>query len=285
MSTEQFIIALFIKVDDAMRDVPKHPQAAHYPSELPTLALLFVLKGIGERPFYRWLRRDCLPLFPKSPDRTRLFRLFVAHQGGTDRFLAMPTMLGVADTYGIEFIHPWREGRTPDQIGKKGMGNHRWIVGGKVALVLNQWGLVSAWECATANVHDTTFQPLVAQFAEELIVLIDSGFHAADGDPANLKIFHKGEWNERTMVETVLSMLTVVCYCKHMRHRVWRSFRAHPAAMMAAFNVLVRWDGLKPDEHGRIHLAIAQFSLSINSHQWSNSRRLHVPMRHSGRCR
>ncbi len=45
MYTEEFIIALFIKVDDAMGDVPKHPQAALYPSELVTLALLYALRG------------------------------------------------------------------------------------------------------------------------------------------------------------------------------------------------------------------------------------------------
>lgn len=261
MSTEEFIIGLFIRVDEQMAAVAKHPQASLYPSELVTLALLFALKGVGERPFYRWLVRDCLPLFPTLPERTRLFRLFVAHQDWTDRFLAAPTVLGVADSYGIEFIHPWREGRTPAQIGKKGISNHRWIVGGKLALVLNQWGLVSAWECATANVHDTTFQPLVAQFAEEMIVLTDGGFHAAAGDPVNMLVCHKGEWNVRMMVETVLSMLSVVCHFKHMRHRVWRSFQAHLAAAMAVFNLLVAWHGLKPDDEGRLHLSIAEFSL------------------------
>ncbi len=261
MSTEEFIIGLFIRVDEQMAEVAKHPQSSLYPSELVTLALLYALKGVGERPFYRWLVRDCLPLFPKLPERTRLFRLFVAHRDWTDRFLAAPTVLGVADSYGIELIHPWREGRTPAQIGTKGMSNHRWIVGGKLAFVLNQWGLVSAWECGTANVHDQTFPPLVARFVEEMIVLTDSGFHAAAGDPANMKVCHKGEGNVRMMVETVLSMLTVVCHCKHMRHRLWASFQAHLAAAMALFNLLAAWHGLTPDKAGRIHLSIAEFSL------------------------
>lgn len=178
MSTEEFTIGLFCRVDDAMHAVPKHPQAVLYPSELATLALLFALKGVGGRAYYRWLVRDLASLFPALPERTRLFRLFTAHHAWVDYFLATPTVLGVADTYGIELIHPWREGRSPRQIGRKGMSNHRWIVGGKLALVLNQWGGVAAWDCATANVHDTTFQPLVARFAEEMIVLVDSGFHA-----------------------------------------------------------------------------------------------------------
>jgi hypothetical protein len=36
------------------------------------------------------------------------------------------------DTYGIELIHPMREGRSPQHIGRKGLSNHRWIVGGKL---------------------------------------------------------------------------------------------------------------------------------------------------------
>jgi hypothetical protein len=261
MSTEEFIIALFCRADDRLGDLPKHPQAVLYPSEVVTLALLFALKGVGERAFYRWLVRDLVPLFPALPERTRLFRLFHTHQEWIVPFMAEPTVLGVADTYGIELIHPWREGRSPRQIGKKGMSNHRWIVGGKLALVRNQWGLVAAWDCATANVHDPTFQPLVARFAEEMVVLADNGFHAQTGDPANLKVCHKGEWNDRMGVETVLSMLTVVCHTKQMHHRLWAAFRAHLGWLMAVFNVLVQWHGLTPDDEGRIRLSIAAFSL------------------------
>jgi hypothetical protein len=261
MSTEQFIIALFIKVDDAMRDVPKHPQAALYPSELVTLALLYALKGGGARAFYRWLTRDYRPLFPHLPERTRLLRLFVIHADWADRFLAAPTVLGVADSYGIEFIHPRRQGRSAQQLGKKGLSNHRWIVGGKLALVLNQWGLVAAWDCATANVHDSTFHPLIARFAEEMIVLTDAHFHAKAGDPPNMKVCPPRTWNVRMVVETVLSLVTTVCHAKRVRHRLWTAFQARLAWLLAIFNLLAQWHGLKPDTEGRIHLTIAEFSL------------------------
>src|SRR3990170_1366879 len=102
MTTIDFITILFCKVDDAMRAVPKHPQAKLYPSEIVTLGLLFALKGVGERAFYRWLTRDYRSLFPQLPERTRLFRLFKTHRAWTDRFLAQPSLLGVADTFGIE---------------------------------------------------------------------------------------------------------------------------------------------------------------------------------------
>lgn len=261
MSSEEFIIALFIRVDDTMADTPKHSQSLLYPSELVTLALLFALKGVGERAFYRWLVRDYRPLFPALPERTRLFRLFVAHQAWIDHFLAAPSVLGIADTYGVELIHPRREGRSGRQIGKKGLSNRRWIVGGKLALVLNQTGLVTAWDCASANVYDATFHPLVARFAEEMVVLVDSGFHAAAGDPVNMKVCRRGTWNDRMTVETVLSMLTTICHVKRMRHRLWECFRAHLGWLMALFNILVQWHGLVPDKEGRIHLSIAEFSL------------------------
>src|SRR5215470_11777953 len=101
MTTPDFIIALFDAVDQEMLDVPKHPEAKLSPSAVVTLALLFAVKGGGMRAFYRWLTRDSLPLFPQMPERTRLARLFKTHTTWTARFLAAPTVLGVADTYGI----------------------------------------------------------------------------------------------------------------------------------------------------------------------------------------
>jgi hypothetical protein len=260
MTTQDFIMTLFCQVDDQMVDVPKHPNAKLYPSEVVTLALLFAIKGVGGRAFYRWLTRDYHAWFPQVPERTRLFRLFKTHTVWTARFLAAPTVLGVADSYGIELVHPMREGRSPHQIGKKGQSNHRWIVGGKLGFVLNQWGLICAWDCATANVYDAHFHPLIAQFDHRMIVLTDTGFHAKTGDPANMKICARGTWNVRMLVETVLSMLTTVFHCKKMYHRVWVYFRAHLAWVMAAFNILAQWT-LEVDDYGMVHMSIAEFSL------------------------
>src|SRR5262249_22332611 len=216
---------------------------------------------MGNRPFYRWLARDYRALFPRLPERTRLFRLLKTHQDWTQVFLAAPTVLGGIDTYGIELIHPIREGRSPQQIGRKGVSNHRWIVGGKLCLLLNQWGLIVGWACATANVPDNTFQWLIRQFEERMIVLSDTGFHAAAGDPTNLKLCPRGEWEDRMLVETVLSMLTLVCHFKKVMHRGWEYFQARLAFTMAAFNVLVQWHGLLPTASGFVPLSIAEFSL------------------------
>ena len=54
--------------------------------------------------------------------------------------MADHSLLGLADSYGIELIHPRREGRTEEQIGRKGLSNRRWIVGGKLCFVLNHLG-------------------------------------------------------------------------------------------------------------------------------------------------
>ena len=261
MTTEDFITELFCKVHDQMRDLPKHSQANLWPSEVTAIGLLHAIKGTGNRAFYRWLEQNHRDMFPGLPDRTRLFRLLRRHQDWCNAFLAPPSLLGVIDSYGVELIHPAREGRSPSQIGKKGKSNYRWIVGGKLCLVLNHLGLVTAWDCATANVHDTHFQPLVAQFEEQMVVFADLGFHAKEGDPPNLKLCRRGQWNQRMLVETVLSMLTQVWHLKKVAHRVWDYFRARLAFTMAAFNLVVQWQGLKPDNQGFVHLSIAEVTL------------------------
>src|SRR6516164_8618898 len=260
-TTIEFITALFCQVDDHLAGLPKHPEAHLWPSEVVTLRLLNALKGVGNRSFYRWLTRDYRPLFPGLPERTRLFRLLTTHQAWTRAFLATPTVLGGIDTYGIELIHPMREGRRPQQIGRKGLSNHRWIVGGKLCLLLNQWGLIVGWACATAHVADNTFQWLMQQVDGRMIVLSDTGFHAAAGEPANLKLCQRGEWEDRMLVETVLSMLTVVCHFKKVMHRVWAYFQARLAFTMAVFDILVQWHGLQPNASGFVPLSIAGFSL------------------------
>ncbi len=264
MSTQDFIIELFCRVDDAMRDVPKHSQASLHPSEVVTLALLFALKGVGNRPFYRWVERDYLHLFPTLPERTRLFRLFAAHKEWSERFLAEPTVLGAADSYGVELIHPIREGRSPNQIGRKGKSNKRWIVGAKLCLLINKWGLIVAWASSTANVKDNIFRPLIEAYEEEMIVLTDQGFHTnpkKGGDPSNMKVCKPDTWNDRMLMESVYAMLTTVCHLKKLAHRVWAYLDARFAYTVAVFNLLAQWNGLQSDEAGVVHLSIAQFSL------------------------
>jgi hypothetical protein len=262
MTTVDFITELFCDVDDKLELVQKHSQAKLYPSEVVTLALLYALKGSGQRAFWRWLVRDYGPLFPNLPHRTRLFRLFNSHQHYLAYFLADPSMIGVIDSYGIELLHPIREGRSPKQIGKKGKSNHRWIVGGKVCYLINHLGLIVSWACDTANVYDgSSFQRLVDQVADHMVVFSDTAFAKVDWHPTNLRLCQRGEWNVRMLVETVLSMLTYVCDFKHSRHKVWDYFETKIGFTMALFNILVQWHGFQPDETGFVPLSIAEFSL------------------------
>jgi hypothetical protein len=69
-----------------------------------------------------------------------LQRLLRDYADYTFDFLAEPTFLTVVDTYGIELIHPRREGRSAQQIGKKGKSNGRWIVGVKLAWLITDRG-------------------------------------------------------------------------------------------------------------------------------------------------
>jgi hypothetical protein len=68
-----------------------------------------------------------------------------------------PTVMRGIDTSGIELSHSMRAGRSPQQIGRKGLSNPRWIVGGQLCLRLKPWGLSVAWAYATANGPDKTF--------------------------------------------------------------------------------------------------------------------------------
>ena len=262
MTTVDFITELFCRIDDAMTDAKKHSQANLYPSEVVTIAILFALKGVGNRAFNRWLQRDYLSLFPKLPHRTRLFRLFNTHRHWTQCFMADPTLIGLVDTYGIELIHPRREGRSEKQIGKKGLSNKRWIVGGKLCFVLNHIGLVVDWDVDTANVYDgSAFQDIAERNAENMVVFVDEGFVKKDWHPDNFRICKRGEWNTRMIVETVLSMLTLVCHFKKVMHRKWEYFKSRLAYTMAMFNILVQWDGIQVDGEGCVHFSIAPYSL------------------------
>ena len=86
--------------------------------------------------------------------------------------------------------------------------------------------------------------------------------HLWPSEVVTLGLLHalKGVGN-RMLVETVLSMLTLVCHVKKVMHRGWAYFQARLAFTMAAFNVLVQWHGLHPDASGFVPLSIAEFSL------------------------
>jgi hypothetical protein len=70
-------------------------------------------------------------------------------------------------------IHPRCEGQCKLQIGKKGKSNGRWIVGIKLAWLINEAGEVVDWTWATANEPDNVFRPLATGYVGETIALAE----------------------------------------------------------------------------------------------------------------
>jgi hypothetical protein len=258
MSQLDFIVSLFCAVHDVIPEESQDPRSLIAPSELVTIAILYAMKNLSQRRFVLWFKANFLPLFPKMPERTRLFRLMRMHQDLTDRFLAKPTLIGFCDSFGIETIHPRREGRSAAQFGKKGISNHRWIVGIKFCPLLNGRGEIIDWDADTANVYDGTFQRMIKDYEEEMLVLVDSGFHQSKGDCSNLGICRRGQCNVRMAVETFFSQLRGLFGKKHLRERSWEGMCATLAYMVACYNVLLGWSN-QGNESGKFSLAMAQY--------------------------
>lgn len=265
LSTLDFIIALFCRIDDKLNEKHKRSNARLWHSELVTIALLWALKGGSSRAFYRWLKRDYLDLFPALPERSRLFQRIARQRDLAEQFEAEFSCLSIIDSFGIELIHPRREGRSEKQIGKKGLSNGRWIVGMKFCALINQWGQISDWDYESANVCDNTFnEVMVANHCSETGVYSDSGFRRSEkrgGNPDNLMICERGQHNERMLVETVFSLLTGVLHLKRLFQRAQDYLEARLGFTVAIYNMLVAWNGIQADKLGRTKLSIAEFAL------------------------
>jgi len=217
----------------------KHSQARLWPSELITIGLLFVLKGGHFGAFYRWLKRDYAHLFRGSAHHIRLQQALKTHRNWCDLFLADPASFTVIDTYGIELIHPIRAGRSQRQIGNKGKSIWPEIVGVNLCWLGNGRGEVVACDWNTANVRHQVFLPVVERVKDRSIVLADLGFSDASGIPANLKLCPRATRNECMLVETMLSMMTMVCHVNKMSHRVRDCVEMHFAYLQSPFNTLL----------------------------------------------
>ena len=75
--------------------------------------------------------------------------------------LADPSFFTVLDTYGIELIHPRREGRSKRQIGRKDKSNGRSLVGVTLAWLINDAGeAVDRLSCCLPAVHVSPSVPI-----------------------------------------------------------------------------------------------------------------------------
>lgn len=240
MSTDEIIIRLFLIVDEKLAMCKPRQDAYLYPSEIVTIGLVFALKGGRFRAFYRWLAANYGAWFPRLPERSRLQRLLNDYAELCDSFLAEPTLFTVLDTFGIELLHPRREGRSPHQLGKKGKSNGRWIVGVKVAWLINNRGEVVRWAWDTADAPDNVFRELALRYRHDTIALTDHGFRERQAPPSNIKDCKRGTWNERYTIETDFRWLTDLFSAKKLFHRSQAHLWAHLAYLAALLNCLLR---------------------------------------------
>jgi hypothetical protein len=245
MRTEEIIIRLFCMVDEKLRHVKKRKDASLHPSEIITIGILFSLKGGRFPAFYRWLYGDWLPLFPQLPECTRLLRVLAQYEPLTDLFLVEPEAESIIDSYGVELLHPVREGRSPQQIGEKGKSNHRWIVGVKMCWLVTPLGKVIDWGWDSAEVHDQNFRDIGLLWTDKTRVLSDNGFRHKGRNDENWIICQRGERNDRMIVERVFSVLTVVNHLKKVFHRSERHLNARFGYVAAMFNCLIDLAGGK----------------------------------------
>ena len=261
MTTEDIIIPIFDRVDNGVGQIAKDPCAKLYASAVVTIGILLALKGGHFRAFYRWLKRDFDKLFGGLPDRTNLLRQLSEHQYLTDSLLEQPSVLNVVDSYPLELIFPIRAGRSPQQFGTKSKDKGRWSVGVKLCWILNRFGQVCGWIWDTMNCPDQEFLDFFEEYDQEAIVLADWGFRCAEGVPNNVKICKKGTWNDRMLVETAFSLLTVVCNAKKIHHRLEAYIEARLAYTVAMFNICLKlFHQWHPDE-SVFKMSIAEFSL------------------------
>lgn len=124
MTTLDFTVELFVRVDEALPALPKHPLSKLHPSEVVTIGLLYALRGGSFRHFYRFLGRDLASLFPRLPERTRLHRLLCRAKEHTRHFLALPSfsalLLGRVGRLWHRVVAP-----APRRMDKDAVGAHR----------------------------------------------------------------------------------------------------------------------------------------------------------------
>ncbi len=263
MTTDDSILHMFCLVDDSLPNIPKHPQATVYPSEVVTIGILFARNGGFVRACSRWLTRDDGDWFGDGtlPERARFQRLLTPHHDWCDLLLADPTFFTVSDRSPIDLLVPIRHGRSPRDLGNNGRDQGRWRVGIKVCWLVNDRCRVVAWDWDTMHVSDTHVNRIVAPLIGTTIVLADDGCRDQHGVPEHMKVCKNGTWHERLCVETAWSMVTVIGDVKRIRHRLAASIQARLAFVAAMFNVLMDvFHTIHPDADPYT-MSIAEFSL------------------------
>ena len=243
LSIVAIALVLYVGVDDTLQTQDynhDHPQAKLSISELVTIGLLFSLKGGSFRRFYPWLVANLGDCFPTLPQRSRLQRRLLKQQALVMNFLADASLFCIADSYGVELRHPIRQFQSPKttRLGAKGKSNKRWIHGMKLLFVLNDQDQVVSFDWAAANTADKHFNPLLRQYDQQAIVLVDLGFRDKNGVPECLKLCQHKTWSERMCIERLFSQITRFFGAKKRNHRCEAGFTAWWAYLIIAINLI-----------------------------------------------
>src|SRR5258708_6086740 len=240
LQEDDIIVYLLTAIELALGTNDKrHPLGKLYLSEIMLCGVLFALKGGSFRRFHPWLRkRNMLNL----PERSRLCRLLIKYRKLCNQFLSSETFFNVIDSFGVEVIHPAREGRSEQSksVSKKGKSNHRWIIGRKINIAINGELEITDFQEDTANVCDNTFDEHYA-VKEEYLYLTDKGYRKQakyGGTPTNFKICTSGSWNERMWIERLFSLWTRICEMKHYFHLTIKGFQAKISYLVVLTNIV-----------------------------------------------
>jgi hypothetical protein len=255
LQEEDIILMIYCAISDELGSEDyKHPQAHLYLSEIMLCGILFALKGGSFDRFYTWLKRRKLFILP---DNTRLNKLLKTHSKRCRKFFAQESFFNVIDSYGIELIKPIREGRSNQSkaLCGKGKSNHRWIVGRKICVLINERMEVVDIMENTANTCDKHFNKMA--MSDSSITLADKGFRDKHGIPENMKICERGKWNERMGIETVFSLWTRVCNLKNMFVRSVKAFKSRITYLAAFHNIALKLN----KSLGVNNLSLAHFAL------------------------
>ncbi len=254
--TDDIILYLYCAIADVLGEKDtKHVQAKLYVSEIILCGVLFVLRGISFRRFWKWLWEQTL--FAQLPERSRLQRLVITKKDMCNEFAGDPTLFSILDSFGIEMIVPIRQYQSK-QMGKlydKGKSNHRWIIGRKIAVTINGNLEIVELSDATDNVHDGVFDD--DHKRDDSITLTDQGFKKKEGTPATFKICKRGRWNDRMDIETIYSLWTRMCNLKRSFHRTIKGFQAKMSYLIPLQNIIVNLN----EQLGFGRMSLVQWSI------------------------
>jgi hypothetical protein len=260
VTQDDYTLTLFVRIDDALTTQTLDPRSKLWPSEILTLLLLQAIKGYSMKRFCSWVKQNLSHFFPHIPERSRLSRLFSQWASSLSALFSSGRMIGIIDSFGIELIHPRREGRSEKQIGKKGISNHRWIVGAKLCLMIDSLGKVIDFDYDSANVYDGDFCRVLNSFEGKTGFLSDLGFRCKVDKPSNLVTCKKGEGKPRWLIETVLGQLCTYFHLKRSRARIWSGLEWRLYGALACYNLVREIHDTTDPETGYISVSLQEFA-------------------------